>query len=1115
MTNWTSFARKHDMLKADSISASVVAFGMVLASKYRSRDVANIINLWLNSNYQEQLWLILERLLPIEAFSIGKDEFIAWPKSLRKELFSFLSANVNDPSSLMGDFRINLASEKEAKAKGMIFTPPPLADLVVREALSQWKSLHRSGRSPQLIADISCGTGAFLLAFNNYFNSPAKLIGIDSDRISISFTNLLNSATGSNWVIECYDPLLEVGKQKCFFAENLLQKYDLLIGNPPYVRSQLLSHDYKMKLKNVFPDVTKGNYDLSTIFIDHALKSLSYGGIASYILSSKFMTSSYGRLICNKLAKEARVISVTDFHDAQLFAGRTTYICILVFSNYPPVKQFLVNYFINANESLDKLEEAKSYSLPIERLSEHPWDFSAGNEYEILGKLRDKKHPLLTDIFDGILQGIRTGANHVFVLKRKDIDIEADLLRKFVSGGEIRTCRADEKLYVLLFPYRENSYGMLKPYAEDELKKKYPKAWNYLVSNRHLLSQRDLDPNASWYTFSRNQNLDIVIRKKLLVREMMPRGEFAYDLQGEIGFCSGYALIADQMSDEDLILWTAVMCTPTMEFALRNNGTQLHSGWFRLLKHHLKNTRLPSFDKASLTMGHKLAYELNDNPKDNTLWLKLDDLVASSFGLSAIEHQYIRRFIGECHKRSCPSLFNDEALPGPGPSDEIPNLQKYMGEDSINKKYIPVELNKYDNLHCDRYDLGRAVTFQFNKDIPIHRWYQFTQGFSEQLVISLINELKITSDDKVLDPFAGCGTTLLTCQKKGIDCTGVEISPLMAWVSKMKTTSWDHRALAELVNILENSTINTYKFDNLLFDTYFSKAFSKHILAQLCGIMRWINGANISGKYKDFLRLGVISIMEEVSQIRKHGSHYRYLLNSSSVGLRKLNIDIINGDSNIMPIYLDRLNNMINDIEKYRYKKIADCNIICGSALQIDLPSDNFDAVITSPPYLNRNCYIAQQKAEMAILGLLKTNKDYRDLVKSTMRSHVESSLGKDPITTIPEVEKIISAIELSTNNNIKIPHMVAGYFEDIKAVLKEMRRLLRPNARMAFVVGNSRWGGIVVPVDHILLLLGEQVGFIPEKILITRLKGNSPQQMRRYGRIPVRESIVIMRKES
>ena len=82
---------------------------------------------------------------------------------------------------------------------------------------------------------------------------------------------------------------------------------------------------------------------------------------------------------------------------------------------------------------------------------------------------------------------------------------------------------------------------------------------------------------------------------------------------------------------------------------------------------------------------------------------------------------------------------------------------------------------------------------------------------------------------------------------------------------------------------------------------------------------------------------------------------------------------------------------------------------------------------------------------------------------------------------------------------------MIAGYFDDVDATLKQLQRVIAPGATCAFVVGNSRWGGVVVPVDHILIMLAEKHGFEPQKILVTRYKGNSPQQnAERYGKIPV-----------
>jgi hypothetical protein len=90
---------------------------------------------------------------------------------------------------------------------------------------------------------------------------------------------------------------------------------------------------------------------------------------------------------------------------------------------------------------------------------------------------------------------------------------------------------------------------------------------------------------------------------------------------------------------------------------------------------------------------------------------------------------------------------------------------------------------------------------------------------------------------------------------------------------------------------------------------------------------------------------------------------------------------------------------------------------------------------------------------------------------------------------------------------------MIAAYFEDLAKCVGELARVMKAGAVAAFVVGNTRWGGVVVPVDHLLLHIAEEKGFRPERVLVTRHKGNSPQQMKQFGRIPVRESIVVFRK--
>ena len=94
--------------------------------------------------------------------------------------------------------------------------------------------------------------------------------------------------------------------------------------------------------------------------------------------------------------------------------------------------------------------------------------------------------------------------------------------------------------------------------------------------------------------------------------------------------------------------------------------------------------------------------------------------------------------------------------------------------------------------------------------------------------------------------------------------------------------------------------------------------------------------------------------------------------------------------------------------------------------------------------------------------------------------------------------------------NNPKIPSMIITYFVDMQKVIKEWFKVLSPGAKVAMVVDNVRFEGELIPVDLVLSDMAEEVGFEVKEIIVARYKGNSSQQMKKYGRVPVRESIVV-----
>lgn len=995
------------------------------------------------------------------------------------------------------------------KKRGAVYTPNWFAGRVTESAFRHWKKLHRNGQEPKIIADVSCGAGVFLSAIRKTVGPGPKVFGCDIDPKAVAYSELLGLAENGHWELKCGDTLRETVRQGALFAnrerKDNIAKYDLLVGNPPYVRSSILNAEYTAFLKSNFECLSDGNFDLSVAFIDSALELLADGGVFSYIVTSKFCHSSYGRKLCNKLADFSQVLNIEFFGDHQLFKGYTTYVMVLTAAKTPPGKRFMVTTFPAG--TLNKDLSGRTSTLPTQKLRELPWNFASGEDREALDLLHAPKHPLLTEVLGDVFQGIRTGANDVFVLLQKDsIRIEADRLLPFVTGRQVSRFSVDSDALRLVYPYLVDEFGDAKSITPDRLASSYPKLFRHLQFHRTALTERSHDETTAWYAYSRTQNLAGHRLRKLLVKEMMPRAEFAADFSGTIAFGSGYAVDASRLTKDELMLWVAILNTPIMEFSLRHIGTQLHSGWFRLMKHHLRRVRLPILSDSQKHRAIDIARALHQAPNESSSTLLLDDLnevVADAFDLAPKHIAAVDGYLRECHQKSLRAVENDISC---------------SGHTDDQSQYEPVQLNRYNSLHRERFDLQRSVTFKDSKKLPIHRWYSFTQGFSPALVEHLLSELNVSADSVVMDPFVGSGTTIVTCQARGVSSVGVDVSPLMTWVASVKAAVYDHARITSLIDScsFEKAALRPppKHRGSQLFTNYFAQAYAPKILAQLFALASHLEELNASERERDFLRLGLVGLLEEVSNIRKHGSHYRYLNKPSSVGLLKLNIPIISENANVGKILRERLKSMADDLRsRTDFPAGISTRVLIGDARNLTLPDRSVAHIITSPPYLNRNNYIAQQKAELAILGFIDKRSEYKALVHATFRSHVESSLNKHIESRFPEVRKIVSKIKLTPGNNPKIPHMVCGYFDDLAATLTSIYRVLKPGGLAAFVVGNTRWGGIVIPIDHLLLMIAEKAGFRSERILITRLKGNSPQQMRMYGRIPVRESVVIFKK--
>ncbi len=406
----------------------------------------------------------------------------------------------------------------------------------------------------------------------------------------------------------------------------------------------------------------------------------------------------------------------------------------------------------------------------------------------------------------------------------------------------------------------------------------------------------------------------------------------------------------------------------------------------------------------------------------------------------------------------------------------------------------------------EKPELGHLISPHSNQNLPIHNWYRYKHSYSKELVVYLLKKFKLSQGSWVLDPFCGGGTTLLTCKEMGINARGFDILPFSVFLTNVKNRNHntdDLKRQMKSFSKLISETKGT-KREGLPDIPLVNKAFSPKVEKKLLEIKTTID--NIAKpEVRSFFNLGLLSILEEVSNTSKDGGF-----------LRIIQRDVNSND--ILNLFLTTVNSMIKSVVEYnKLKPENKTSILAKVGDARKLTTDRkYDAVITSPPYPNRHDYTRIYSLEM-MFDFISSNDELKKIRYETIRSHVEARKKyrvkgyNQPVV----LDSLIAEIKKNGTNNSQVLGMIEGYFEDMYLALSEISRCLKDGGKVGLVVSNVRFAGVNLPIDELLADVGKQVGLHVKEILAMRYRGNSSQQMRDYNRVPSRESVVIWRKDA
>ncbi len=437
----------------------------------------------------------------------------------------------------------------------------------------------------------------------------------------------------------------------------------------------------------------------------------------------------------------------------------------------------------------------------------------------------------------------------------------------------------------------------------------------------------------------------------------------------------------------------------------------------------------------------------------------------------------------------------------------------------------------------------RLVSFQANKGVPFYRWIKYKEAFSSELVLYFLNHFKFNNYNrklKLLDPFAGVGTALLTASKNNWETTGIDLLPVA-------TTSIKAQVIANKINVeLFSKRLHQFKNHNLFSEKssytfphlkITERAFSNNTEIYISKFMSYLK--RIKERDIHFLFwFACISILEEISYTRKDGQYLRWDYRSG----RKLKSTFNKG---AIPDFITSITKRLESFEAdllSRDTRTSTNNftLIEGSCLEelSKLSKGTYDLILTSPPYCNRYDYTRTYALELAylnnneakvkelrqaLLSATVENKSKRQSLKDYYKKNRKSSLFRLIESTF-ETQKALHEVlnnlktarenkELSNNN---IPNLVENYFFEMTVVIFEFARILRKGGRIILVNDNVQYSGEEVPVDIILSDFAQSANLEVEKIWILPMgKGNSSQQMGKWGRQELRKCVYSWRKQT
>ncbi|HUU69293.1 MAG TPA: DNA methyltransferase [Planctomycetota bacterium] len=412
-------------------------------------------------------------------------------------------------------------------------------------------------------------------------------------------------------------------------------------------------------------------------------------------------------------------------------------------------------------------------------------------------------------------------------------------------------------------------------------------------------------------------------------------------------------------------------------------------------------------------------------------------------------------------------------------------------------------------------------------DRAFHEWYRFVLSYPPHLVSGYLDDFELPPASTVLDPFCGTGTTLVESKLRGMHAVGLEANPFAHFASSVKI-DWEVdsgallTAAEEIAAEVRQNLLAEGIDDSLPCERSPSGVALRELPPEAAKLL-------ITGSISPIPLHKTLTLLESLN--RRSGEPYH---RQAQLALAKALVFSISNlhfgpevgvgkpktDAPVIPPWLTEVKRIAADLRSIRGRKHEPCQAFLADARDIAsvIAPQSVDAVITSPPYPNEKDYTRMTRLESVVLGFIKNMSELRRNKKNLVRSNTRSVYREDHddsyVAEHPEIQRIAEAIEkrrIELGKTSGFERMYGRvtqlYFGGMARHFAEQRSVLRPGARLAYVVGDqASYLRVMIRTGELLADIAQGLGYELVRIDLFRTRFATAT------REQLREEVVVLR---